>query len=236
MEKIVFIGDSITKGTSYGGVTQTDTFAYRIGIANGYAAPNIINAGVNSDTSAGVLNRLSVDVIAQAPAVCVVMIGINDWQNGVPVATYQANIRAIFAQLIAAGIKPVGITSSLQRGSADAIAEFQPFLWVFEAEASAAGVPVVDLYREMADSYLYSTATAFAALYADIVHLTKAGHQFVADLAARGKHAGYFLRSAAAVVQPPIVVDSLSVAVADYILLGANSETISALKAARNGA
>ncbi len=234
MSKIVFVGDSITKGTGYGGVTTEGTFAHKIGVANGYAVSEIIIAGVNSDTSAGVLNRLDVDVIAQDPTVCVVMIGINDWQTSIPVATYQANIRAIFSKLIAAGIKPVGITSSMQRGSTDAIAAFQSFLSAFEAEASAAGVPVVDLYRELAASYLYLSATAFAALFADNVHLTKVGHQFVVDLAARPKHAGYFVRSAAAVVPPTVVVDPLSVAVADYILGGANTETIAALRSARN--
>lgn len=50
---IVFLGDSITKGTDYGGVTLTDTFAYKIGTANGYPPASIYNKGVGSDTSAG---------------------------------------------------------------------------------------------------------------------------------------------------------------------------------------
>ncbi len=189
---IVFAGDSITKGTSYGGVTTVDTFAYKIGVANGYAPADIVNAGVNSDTSAGLLARLNVDVISKSPAVAVVMIGINDWAQGVSVSAYQSNIRAIFSQLIAAGIKPVGITSNLQRGSTEAILGFQPYLQAFENEAKLANIPVVDLYREVADAYLYYTSTQFYALYVDNVHLTKTGHQFVANVACREKYTGIF--------------------------------------------
>lgn len=190
---IVFIGDSITKGTDYGGVTSSDTFAYKIGVANGYAPAAIYNKGIGSDTSAGVLARLQSDAISKAPDVCVVMIGINDWANGVSVVAYRQNIGAIFSQLIAAGIKPVGITSNLNRGSTATIAGYQPFLEAFEAEAKAQGVKVLDLYREVADAYLYLSSTQFYALYVDSIHLTKTGHQFVADFAAREKFGGVFL-------------------------------------------
>lgn len=63
MSKIVFIGDSLTKGIGYGGVTATDTFAYKIGIANGYAPADILNKGVSSDTAFGVLNRIQADAV-----------------------------------------------------------------------------------------------------------------------------------------------------------------------------
>lgn len=190
MSKIIFIGDSITKGTDYGGVTAADTFAAKIGAANGFT--NCINAGVASDTSAGVLARLSVDVIQKAPAVCVVMIGINDWSTGVTVSAYRANIESIFSGLAAAGIRTVGITSSMQRGSTAEFAAFQPYVQAFEAEARAKRVPVVDLYRGMATSYLYLSSTDFAALYVDTVHLTVKGHDFVAALAGRPSFAGVF--------------------------------------------
>lgn len=191
---IVFLGDSITKGTDYGGVTRTDTFAYKIGIANGYDPSNIYNAGVGSDKSSGALARLQTDVVSKNPDVCVVMIGINDWAAGVSVATYRQNVSSIFSQLKAAGIKPVGITSNLNRGSQATIAGYQPFLEAFEAEAKNQGVKVLDLYREVATSYLYLTATQFQALYVDSIHLTKSGHQFVANFANRDKFSGLFSR------------------------------------------
>src|SRR6185312_269394 len=122
---IAWLGDSVTKGTSYGGVTTTDTFAYKVGVANGYAATDIINAGVNSDTSAGMLARLGTDVLAFNPSVCVLECGLNDWQTGVPLASYQSNVWAIFSGLKAASIKPVGLTK-MQRGSTLDFAAYQP--------------------------------------------------------------------------------------------------------------
>lgn len=192
MPKIVFLGTSITKGVGYGGVTAAQTFAAKIGAANGYAASDVINKGVSSDTSGGMLARLNADVIANAPAVCVVECGPNDWSMGVPLATYRANLDAIFAQLKAAGIKTVALNSSMQRGSTAQFIAYQAYLQTFENAASAAGVPVVDMYREMAASYLYYTSAQFYALYADTLHLSPTGHQFVTDIAARPRHSGIF--------------------------------------------
>jgi lysophospholipase L1-like esterase len=191
--KIAFLGTSITKGTSYGGVTATQTFAHKIGTANGYAATDILNKGVNSDTSAGMLARLSTDILANSPAVCVVETGLNDWSTGVSIASFRASTAAIFAQLIAAGIKPVALTPSMQRGSTADFAGFKAYLQAFEDEANLAAAPVVDLYRELAAAYLYYPYATWNGLYADaVVHLSVAGHQFVADLAARPRFSGIF--------------------------------------------
>lgn len=189
---IMFIGDSITKGTNYGHVTTQDTFAYKIGAANGYASNEIINRGVSSDTSGGLLNRLSLELLSYSPQVVVVMIGINDWANGVTVEQYKDNIHSIFQQLASGNIKVVGMTSNLQRGGTTDILSFQPYLQEFENEARSFNIPIVDLYREIADCYLYYTTEQFYALYVDNVHLTATGHQFVTDLAARPKYSGIF--------------------------------------------
>ena len=190
MSRIAWLGDSVTKGTSYGGVGVTDTFAYKVGVANGYAVIDIINAGVNSDTSAGMLARLNSDVIACSPSVCVLECGLNDWQTGVPVSAFRANVAAIFTALKAANIKPVFL-SKMQRGSTADFAAYQSYLQAAEDECAVQGVNCVDLYREECASYLYLSNAAFYANYVDAVHLTVAGHQFVADLFARPKYAGW---------------------------------------------
>lgn len=193
MSKILWSGTSVTKGTSYGGVTTTDTYAYKIGISNGYAPADIINKGVNSDTSAGMAARLGTDVIACSPDVCVVECLINDWATGVPLSTYQTNITAIFAALNAAGIKPVGMITSFQRGPTADFLALQPYLRAFEDIATAAGAPLVDFYREMAASYFYCTEAQFNALFVDNVHLTTAGHIQAWRLATRARFNGVFL-------------------------------------------
>lgn len=189
---IAWLGDSVTKGTSYGGVTTTDTFAYKVGVANGYAATDIINAGVNSDTSAGMLARLGTDVLAFNPSVCVLECGLNDWQTGGPAVTYRSNVAAIFTALKTANIKPVGL-SKMERGATSVFAAYQPYLQAFEDECALQGINFVDLYREECASYLYLSNADFYSHYVDQVHLTIAGHQFVADLCARAKFSGWFV-------------------------------------------
>lgn len=232
MAKIVFIGDSITKGTDYGGVTLAQTFAKLIGAANGYAATDVINAGVGGDTSAGVLNRLQTDAISQAPLVCVVMVGINDWASSVPVSLYQSNISTIVDALRGANIKPVFISSMLRRGANAEFASFQPYLKALDTVAASKKVQVIDLYREVATAYLYMDSASWNGLYADgALHLSVAGHQFLADLAARPQFAGYFVATPAASTSD---LQSLAIAAADYLLQGANNTTLQQLIAKRS--
>lgn len=179
MAKIVFIGDSLTKGTDYGGVTTPDTFAYKIGVAAGYAPADIINKGVGSDTSAGVLARLSTDVISLCPAVCVLMIGANDVALGVPLAAFKSNVQQIADALSVAGIKLVIMTTNLQRGSAAHIANQEQFV---QATESIACVGVVDVFRNVSTKALMGD---YVHLYVDTIHLTKQGHDYVAKVAAR---------------------------------------------------
>jgi lysophospholipase L1-like esterase len=191
MSKVVWLGDSVTKGTSYGGVTTADTFAYKIGIANGYAAADVINAGVGSDTSSGMLSRLNSDVISLAPSVCIVQCGLNDWVTGVSVSTYRSNLASIFSQLKSNNIKPVFL-SKMQRGSTSDFAGQKSYLEAAENECASQGMNVIDLFREECASYLYLSSSSFYANYVDAVHLTVTGHAFVANLAARAKFNGWF--------------------------------------------
>lgn len=192
MAKIVFIGDSQVKGISYGGVTSAQTFAQKIGIANNYAAIDCINVGVNGDTSAGVLARLNADAITPAPDVCVVMVGLNDWWNNVLVAPYIANMASIIDQLKAVGIRPVIMSSNVQRGPTADFWSYQKYMQATQALCVQKGVVYLDLYREVCAAYLYLDNPTWLGLYVDVVHLTVAGHQFATDFAARAQFAGVF--------------------------------------------
>lgn len=231
MSKIVFIGDSIAKGTSYGGVTTPDTFAYKIGVANGYAPADIINKGVNSDTSAGVLARLTTDVIALAPDVCVLMVGINDWWTNITLPAYLANMTAIVAQIKAANIKLVIMSSSVQRGPTADFFSYKKYLQAVEGLAAQNSLAYVDLYREMCAASLYLDSAGFLALYADVVHLSVAGHQFAADLAARPQFASVF--SAIPSISQIQKVQDLSIALAEIEINGSTPARVATLTTAR---
>ncbi|MEU7803370.1 GDSL-type esterase/lipase family protein [Micromonospora arborensis] len=54
-----------------------------------------VNAGVNGDTSADLLQRLDTDVVACRPSAVTLLIGTNDVRDGVPLNQYRDNLRAI---------------------------------------------------------------------------------------------------------------------------------------------
>lgn len=194
MKKIVFLGDSVTKGVGYGGVADVDTFARKVGLSCGYLAENIINAGVSSDTSAGALARLQNDVISKNPDVCVLMLGHNDYENGVSVATYIANMAQIITQLLNANIQPVILNCVLMRGTNQYIDGFRTYIEALENLAKTFDIGLVDILREYAYGYLYlyQAGWTFQGLYVDTVHQTIGGHQFLANICLRDKNKGFF--------------------------------------------
>lgn len=234
MGKIVFLGDSITKGTGQGTVTAAQTFASLIGAANGYSAIDIINAGVGGNNSAQALARLNTDVIANAPDVCVIMLGNNDCQgtNAITVEAMAANISQIINDLRADGIKPVLMSMGFNRGSAALFASYMPYLRALDEISVSAAVDYVDVYREFSVAGWYMEQTEWASLFVDFLHLTAAGHQYVASFAARGRFAGVFTL---ALPDPAIPsAEPLGCAIADYILLGASEARIQQIQQIRN--
>lgn len=231
MGKIVFIGHSVVKGTGYGSVTATDTFAHKIGLANGYAAADILNKGVSSDTSAGMKARVQADVIAHAPDVCAIMIGVNDWSTGVSVATFKANLSDSVDAIKAAGIKCVLFTDNVNRGTAAEFTAYYPYIEAIKDVAFEKGCKIVDLYGRMSQRMLVGD---HASLYVDAIHLSVAGHQFVVDHAAKGFYAGFFVKQPE---QPPTQttpdLKPLVAAMADYILGAANASLTGAIQTER---
>jgi lysophospholipase L1-like esterase len=66
----------------------------------------ILNLGLGSDTSAGLLNRLR-DVIDRKPRIVFLMIGVNDFLMDIPVELVATHIQFIAVRLAANGIVPV---------------------------------------------------------------------------------------------------------------------------------
>lgn len=67
---------------------------------------NIVNRGIGSDTTAGVLNRID-EIIALKPRRVYLMIGVNDAIKGFDLDRSAENIRATISVLSAAGIETV---------------------------------------------------------------------------------------------------------------------------------
>lgn len=188
MAKIVFLGDSLTASAN---VSLSERWAQKVGLANGYAPTDIINAGVPGNTSADMRTRLQSDVLDKSPEVCVMMATVNDKTHGLTLAQHEANMRDILSQLQARGIKTVIVSPPLYRSGVDSWRE-----WVEKDQALAGefGLPYVDVWREFTFAYLYYPLAAFEALYSDgMIHQTAAGNSLIAAVATRATCAGVFL-------------------------------------------
>lgn len=90
---IITFGDSLTAG--YGAAAGEDYpsgMSQRIGTA-------VVNAGISGDTTQSALARVDADVLAASPRIVVVGLGGNDYLGGVPMATTEANLRAIVKKI-----------------------------------------------------------------------------------------------------------------------------------------
>ncbi len=99
---VVFLGDSLTAGLGLG---EGEAYPALVGelLAERGVAARVVNAGVSGDTTAGGLARLDW-LLAQRPALLLVALGANDGLRGQPLATIEANLRAIVERSRAAGV------------------------------------------------------------------------------------------------------------------------------------
>ena len=74
--KMVCIGDSLTAGH---GVSNHECF---VSILREKFQINVLNKGVNGDTTAGILSRSYRDVIQNNPSHVLIMVGCNDFMSG----------------------------------------------------------------------------------------------------------------------------------------------------------
>jgi lysophospholipase L1-like esterase len=183
MSKIIFVGHSVVKGTDYGGVTATDTFGYKIGIAAGYAPADIVVKGVGSEKSAGLLARLPTDVPAGVYDVCVVMIGANDWSTGVSVATFTSNLRAIANYLSGIGTKMVLMTDNMYRGSVAQFIAFGAYQDATRGIALEFDAPLIDIFARMCYHGVCLDHAKYYANTTDLMHFSILGHTWAANVA-----------------------------------------------------
>ncbi|GAA3309511.1 SGNH/GDSL hydrolase family protein [Nonomuraea dietziae] len=137
---------------------------------------DLVNAGVNGNTTADLRRRIDTDVVACRPAAVTLLIGTNDVRNGVPLEQYRDNLRAIVdrvktrttAHIALMSLPPLGenldaeINRSL-RGYNAAIKEI----------ATSAGVAYLPVHEQMVEvlrrgrgnrpDYAFSFVHAFAS-------------------------------------------------------------------------
>lgn len=231
--RIAFLGDSLTKGTDYGGVTLTDLFAYKTGIGLGYAPGNIVISGQSANTSAMMLARMDTDILAQNVDVCAVMAMVNDSDKNVPLTDYAANLRAIVAKLRGASIKPVLLSPPLWRGNELAHSKNRTYLETLRAVAAELDVDFIDCWQHYAFDYLCDVAE-YVSRYSpdDLIHQSKTGHTDLANILLKPA----YRKAWAPLVSVPVTesLKGLVIAMADFLIEVQSSELLTVIAQERS--
>lgn len=190
--KVGFLGDSITHGSNAGaGRRWIDQLSKILGSA-AISADSFVEAGVPGDTSTGMLARYATDIRAAGVKFLYLLAGTNDVNQSVPLATYAANMDAIYRNTLRDGIKlvvgtipPMGashVTPALRL----AIEQFNVWLNIW---TSANGIPLARVWSALASG----GGTDYVGGYdsGDGIHPNTLGHQQIA-LAFATASAGLF--------------------------------------------
>jgi len=94
---IVAFGDSLTSGY---GAARGEDYPSKLAIGMGI---EVINAGVNGDTTESAIARIDADVLSKKPRIVIVGLGGNDVLGGVPIETTEANLRTIVKRIQGGG-------------------------------------------------------------------------------------------------------------------------------------
>lgn len=181
--KIICIGDSLTYGY---GVDNIDSWVAQSQKKTGF---DIINMGINGDTSEGMLHRFTMDVVFHKPDLVFLMGGSNDLMMGVEPRTIESNMVLMIKKASDHSIKPViGFPPSID---AHNMRDDWGFYLDFEKVAQqlekyrelllhytlVSGVKYIDFYTEIKKHAI----DAKDNLYLDGLHLNEKGHRIMAD-------------------------------------------------------
>jgi RNA polymerase sigma factor (sigma-70 family) len=170
-QRIVFAGDSSTDGNTY-------LMLVRQGLARaGRPVPACINAGVSTDTARGIRQRLERDVFVHRPTLVAFSAGTHDAIYNVAPADYEADVRAIAAELRRQGVPMLLLTTGLLSGE---FARFEPRLTEYNAVLHRLGrefgCRVADVNRRMQEA----RAAGLVVIEGDNVSPNQEGHRLIA--------------------------------------------------------
>ncbi|MBA6244306.1 MULTISPECIES: GDSL-type esterase/lipase family protein [Psychrobacter] len=161
---VVALGDSLTYG--YGANPKT---AYPTVLAE-LSKWNVVNAGVNGDTSADVLTRVN-EIIEQNPDLVLLGVGGNDVLQRIAPDTTRANI--------------VATIDTLQSNNIDVVLIAEPYLSTSALFGKASDNPLYEDIAEAEGIPLYSdgwsTVLSDEALKSDKIHANAAGYRQFAE-------------------------------------------------------
>jgi len=202
------VGDSITKGdwdtaVVGGWVTRLSDTLRRTYPGTAFV---VRNAGVDGDTTTGVLARLARDVLAPRPTLVIVSIGTNDFDSGVPRTQFAEQLQTLVQRLRAAPQAPVVILASMLPIAGQTpgrLAVERAYNDVIRRVAAATHVGYLDLF----DAWLGLGPSYLQALRHDSEHPNPIGYEWIASTMAAFLEAGY-LDAQGRVIAPRVIPTS----------------------------
>ncbi|QSZ47242.1 GDSL-type esterase/lipase family protein [Arthrobacter sp. D5-1] len=176
--RVVFLGDSLTVREDREPSAAIPNPRRRATSIANYASMlskqrinYVWNAGYAGDTSAMMLARFDADVTPYKPSAVFVLAGANDSKVLTPLATYKANMMAIFAKCKSIGARPIlaTVTPDSEVAKKPYIARYNAWL---RRHAAENGYLLVDLYKTMVDP---ATGNIQAAYDSDGTHFSLPG-------------------------------------------------------------
>lgn len=182
--KIVCLGDSLTYGY---GIRRSKVWTK---IAQEKLGMEIINEGINGDTSSGMLSRFYTTVYSKSPEAVFIMGGVNDLIVGADLGVVKSNIMAMAHQSIARYIDPIiGIPTKINLDNIrEDWAKFTDFhkvakeldkyhLWIKEF-CNTFNVKYIDFYSEFEQEAVPNVED----YYLDGLHLNEIGNEVFANI------------------------------------------------------
>jgi len=182
--KLVCIGDSLTSGF---GVFKDERWTDII--VKNYNL-NILNKGINGDTTAGMLSRFFEDVISMKPSHVIIMGGCNDLLSNRSVKNIEINIEEMIRDALENNIIPIIATEipiienmAKRKWSQDADYSYVKESSLLYREwiltfSNYNNILCLDFYKLFEEKLKTLTARD---LYVDGLHPTALGHKFMAE-------------------------------------------------------
>ncbi|WP_327149646.1 SGNH/GDSL hydrolase family protein [Nocardia sp. NBC_01329] len=119
-----------------------------------FGGHRFVNAGVNGNTSADLLDRLETDVLDCRPDAVIVLVGTNDVRNDVALDTYRDNLTAIVGRITTVGTAHVALMSLPPLGEDpddETNRRLAGYNRVIAETAAGAGIDYIPLHERIAE-------------------------------------------------------------------------------------
>jgi len=178
--KIICAGDSLTYGY---GVRENECW---VSLLQANSSHEIINKGVNGDTTSSLLNRSYEDILSLKPCYAIIMCGTNDFLMGSSLNRTFDNIKLLYEEMINSSIKVILMTPP------PVFSDFAKERWSSFIDYTKVNLKIKELGELIKDfsiandiksinlfKFFEKYQNEFNNLFSDGIHLTAKGHLLI---------------------------------------------------------